>query len=109
MRANEELPQTGAHRLPNAEAMPPQVFARPVIGSIFLLVFGSILSIVSFAGAKATAEKKSHDGRAGASNSTSAFRLEKGICTPGVLMPSFWAAGCVFSRVDAVGLSAATR
>src|SRR6516162_11787563 len=79
IRASDELLQTGTHKLSKAEAMPPQAFARPAMGSTFLLTFGSILSMASAPGANATPEKKSHSGFGGASNSASAFRLVKGI------------------------------
>ena len=109
MRASEELPQTGAQKLSKAEAMPPQALARPAIGSAFLLVFGSILSITSFPGAKAAPEKKSHSGLAEASNSASALRLANGIWTPGVVIPSLGTVACVFAFADLGGLSAAAR
>lgn len=79
MRASEDVPHTGAQKLPNAEAMPPQGFARPAMGSAFWLVLGSILSIESAPGAKAELEKKIQPDFAASSNSASASRLANGI------------------------------
>src|ERR1039457_688285 len=84
MRAIEAAPQTGAQRLLKAETIPPHGLFRSLMGSPFLLVFGSIFSRVSLAGAKTDAEKNTHSGLARASISASALRLAIGICTPGV-------------------------
>src|SRR5450432_329762 len=106
IRASEDVPQTGAHKLPKPEAIPPQGLAMAAIGSPFLFVLGSILSSASLPGAKTAAEKKIHSGLPVASNSASAFRFANGICTPGVLTPTFGAAG-LFPCADLGVLSAA--
>ncbi len=49
-RTSDDFAQEGVHKLPNAEAMPPQGFSMPGTGSIFLFVFASTRSIESFAG-----------------------------------------------------------
>src|ERR1700730_6228638 len=105
LRASEDVPQTGAHKLPKAEAMPPQGFIKPAMVSAFLFVFGSILSIESLPGAKAESPKKIHSGWMGASNCASGLMVAEGILAPVVLTPILGAG--VFPCADLDSLSSA--
>jgi len=105
-------PHVGTQRLVNADAAPPHGLLNPTIGSDNLFALASILSRASFAesGSNGDSAMTIHAGAIG--NSASAFRLAKGICTPGVLIHDLGSAGAaVLDALPgfAAGCAKATR